>query len=488
MSLKIATWRTALGAVIVGALLGACEPSSPPVGDGADTLVDGFANVLVTTGDGSKLLSAEPRVPFSAESAAADVRVEIDRASRYQSVIGVGAAMTDSSASVLTERLAPDIRAQVIHDLFTRRGANLSVIRVPLSSTDFSTDDHTYDDIEPPGTDPDLAAFSLARDDLQRIPLLRDAAAVNPDLSLIGSPWSAPGWMKSGASADRNGLIGGTLAPDMVPVYARYLRRVVAEFAERGLPLDLLTIQNEPSFAPGDYAGMLLSPDQEAELAVAVGSELRSAGFDTGILVHDHNWSKATRALEVLGNADAEPYVSGSAFHCYGGEPSAQAAVHDAFPSKDIYFTECSGTESSGTFESNLLWNTRVLLIDSTRNWSRSVVLWNLALDESSGPRVGGCRDCRGLLTIHGDGHVTRNEEFYALAQFGRGVDAGATRIGSSSAEGGVSNVVLANPDGTTAAVLASTAFDPVTVELRDGDRSIVLTMPPRSVVTVRWR
>lgn len=478
---------TGLGLLLSASIVVSCGPDVPAVDTGAEQLVDGYANVLVTTGDGAKLLSVEPRVPIANGPGAAAVVVDIDRSARYQSMAGVGAAMTDSSAWVLSTRLNDVTRTQVINDLFGRRGANLSVVRVPLSSTDFSLDDFTYDDIELPGEDPDLTAFSLAREEQQRFPLLRAALAVNPDLTLIGSAWTAPGWMKSGASADRLGVVGGTLADGMTEVYSRYLRRVVDGYADAGVPLALLTVQNEPAHETDNYAGMVLSPQQEADLAIELADGLQADGSSTELLVHDHNWNGAPRALDVLARVAGTPRIAGSAFHCYSGNPSAQSTVHNAYPDLDIHFTECTGTESSGTFESNLLWNARVLLVDSVRNWSRSVVLWNLALDERSGPRVGGCRNCRGVLTIHPDGHVTRNEEFYALAQFGRGVDVGATRIGSSSATGGVHNVVFENPDGSTVAFLVSTASQPVDVAVTDGDRSVAVTLPARSVVTLRW-
>ena len=479
--------RIACVAVVMTVLVaGSCAPDNPP--PPLPPVVEGFANVLVTTGDGSKLLVDEPRVALTAAPAAGDVVIDVDRSARYQTMDGVGAAMTESSAHVISTRLDATTRTQVVNDLFGPRGAHMSAVRIPLSSTDFSLTDHTYDDVAAPGTDPELAGLSLAVDDAEVVPLLRAAAAVNPDLFLMGSPWTAPGWMKVGNSTDRAGVIGGTLAPDMVGTYAAYLRRVVTGYRDRGLPLDAITLQNEPAHVSGNYAGMLLSSSQEADLAVAVDAELRAAGASTDIVVHDHNWNRSDRALEVLGDPEASPVIAGSAFHCYNGSPDAQTAVHDAFPAKDVYFTECTGTETSGTFESNLLWNARVLFVGATRNWAKTVLLWNLALDETGGPRVGGCSSCRGVLTIHSDGHVTRNEEFYALAQFGRGVDAGAVRLGSSAASGGVSNVAFENPDGTTAVLLTSTSSTATTVAIGDGDRSMVVTVPARSVVTVRWR
>ena len=283
-------------------------------------------------------------------------------------------------------------------------------------------------------------------------------------------------------------MLGGTLAPEHVDTYAAYLRAAVTAYRDRGLSFDAITLQNEPAYQPSDYPGMLLSAEQEAALAVAVDAQLRSAGADTSIVVHDHNWDIAARAGAVLANPTSAAVIDGVAFHCYRGDPTAQSSVRNAFPSVSVYFTECSGTRSSGTFESNLLWNARVLLVGAVRNWARTVMLWNLALDESSGPRVGGCSDCRGVVTINSvTGAVTRNEEYYALAQFGRGVDPGAVRIASTGAPGVLSNVAFRNPDGSRTLFVVNSSTSAVPTTVRDASREFTYGVPARSVITFRW-
>ncbi len=89
---------------------------------------------------------------------------------------------------------------------------------------------------------------------------------------------------------------------------------------------------------------MYLSADQEAGVASALCAELATAGSATRLLVHDHNWGGSQRATDVASKVVGSPAVAGVAFHCYSGNPSAQSSVHDAFPSMDVFFTECSGT------------------------------------------------------------------------------------------------------------------------------------------------
>jgi glucosylceramidase len=176
------------------------------------------------------------------------------------------------------------------------------------------------------------------------------------------------------------------------------------------------------------------------------------------------------------------------AWHCYGGEVAAQSLVHERFPDVDAYFTECSGGEWAPNFADNLKWFTSTLIVGSTRHWSRGVLLWNLALDENHGPHLGGCGDCRGVVTINSTtGAVTRNEEYYALAHASRFVLPGARRIGSTTGVVGVEDVAFRNEDGSTVLVAVNTAPEARTFGVRLPDRSFSYTLPAGAVATFRW-
>jgi glucosylceramidase len=168
---------------------------------------------------------------------------------------------------------------------------------------------------------------------------------------------------------------------------------------------------------------------------------------------------------------------------------SAQGAVHDSFPTKDTYFTECSGGEWSPVFAENLVWNVRTLVIGATRNWARGVLLWNLALDELHGPYTGGCTNCRGVVTINSlSGAVTRNVEYYALAHASRFVRPGARRIGSTSGVSGIETVAFRNPDGSTALIVVNTEPADQRFALQWAGQSLELVLPAGAVATLRWR
>lgn len=228
------------------------------------------------------------------------------------------------------------------------------------------------------------------------LPAVRAARRINPKIALMISPWSAPGWMKSTDS-----LIKGTLKPEAYAPFAAYLRRTAQEFAREAGPVDYLSIQNEPDFEPEDYPGMRLSPAQRAEvIGRHVGPEFARAGLNTKILDWDHNWDKPEQPLGVLADPVAAKYVSGVAWHCYGGDVAAQSKVREAHPDKDAFFTECSGGEWSKAWPDSWAWTVRTLVIGSVRHWARGVLMWNLALDENYGPRLGGCGNCRGVVRI----------------------------------------------------------------------------------------
>jgi glucosylceramidase len=257
-----------------------------------------------------------------------------------------------------------------------------------------------------------------------------------------------------------------------------------------GVPIFALTLQNEPHFDTPNYPGMLLSADARAQvIGKYLGPLLAKRMESTQILDWDHNWDRPQEPLQVLADPTAAPYVAGVAWHCYGGKVSAQTLVHRAHPDKDAYLTECSGGDWKPLKTDTLLSMTRNLIIGSTRGWARGVLLWNLALDENAGPHLGGCMNCRGLVTIDSrTGEVTRNDDYYVIAHASRFVRQGAQRIESSEAASGLDNVAFRNPDdGSIVLIAANSATNARTMSVRCNGRLFQYTMPARSVATFVW-
>jgi glucosylceramidase len=444
--------------------------------------------MYVTTGDRIKLLHREPDVALRDS---VDVRlpvITLDATRQYQSMVGFGASLTDASAWLIQRRLSPAQRESLLHELFGREGDGLgfSFIRVDMGASDFARTHYSYDDVPSGETDPTLARFSIDADRGETLPILERAFAINPRLTLMATPWSAPAWMKTTGS-----LIKGTLLPEAYAPFAEYFRRFVVAYAAEGIPVHLISVQNEPHYEPNDYPGMRLDPEARARLiGLHLGPLFARSGITTQILDWDHNWDQPGSPLQVLADSAARRHVAGVAWHCYGGEVSAQGAVHDAHPDKDAYFTECSGGAWAPRFGDNLVWTMRNLIIGSTRQWSRGVLTWNVALDEAHGPHLGGCGDCRGVVTIHSaTGAVTRNEEYYAFGHASRFVRPGARRIESSTGVSGLESVAFRNTDdGSLAIIVVNGGALTTAFSVRSGSRAFQAELPAAAVATFVWR
>jgi len=443
--------------------------------------------VWLTTGTGSKLLSREADVHFdSGIPPATLLRIVVDEGTTYQEMVGFGAAITDASAWLIQNKLAPAQREALLQELFGRNpGIGLSFTRLTMGASDFSLHQYSYDDMPPGQTDSSLAHFSIDSNRAYLLPVVQRALTINPQLKIMASPWSPPGWMKTTGS-----LIQGTLRPEAYGPLAEYFRRYIEAYSAEGVPIYAITVQNEPHYEPPTYPGMRLEPPARATFdGQYLGPLFARSGIGTLILDWDHNWDEYQSPLQVLADSAAPRYIAGVAWHCYGGDVSAQTLVHDAHSDKDVYFTECSGGEWAPNFADNLKWFAQTLIIGATRGWAKGVLLWNLALDENHGPHTGGCGDCRGVVTItSASGAVTRNVEYYALAHASRFVRPGARRIASTSGTAGLESVAFRNSDdGSKALIVVNTEVQDRAFTVLWGNQSFRYTLPAGAVVTFFW-
>jgi glucosylceramidase len=394
--------------------------------------------------------------------------------------------MTDSSAWLLEQQLTASQRRQVMHTLFDpHHGIGISFVRVPLGASDLSLNHYSYDDMPKGERDPGLQHFSIDHDRGYILPALQQAIKINPSISIMVTPWSAPGWMKT-----KDSMNGGQLRNDASKDFADYLVRTVAGYEKAGIPVKYLSLQNEPLYETKDYPGTLMLAHQQTELIHNdVGPALTHAGLKVSILAYDHNWDHPEYPLEVLSDPIAAQYTAGSAFHCYGGNVSAQGPVHDRFPDKGIWMTECSG----GSWQKgNLLADTEKLVIESTRQWAKSVVLWGLALDEKNGPFAGGCKTCRAFVTVDrsAESHkVTYTQDFYAIGQASEFVRPGAVRIDSTDLGAtSLETVAFENPDLAIALIVLNNQETASNFAVSWRGKSVQSTLPAGAVATYTWQ
>ena len=446
---------------------------------------DNQIHVWLTLGDESKKLHEERDLTWQNGASAGSERITVDGATRFQTMEGFGAAMTDSSAWLIMTTLDENQRRTLMRDLFTREGdgIGLSYVRIPMGASDFALESYTYNDLPAGETDPDQLYFSIAHDEAYIIPALQLARDLNPQLRFMGSPWSPPAWMKSTDS-----LNGGLLLPQFLQSLADYHVKFVQAYAEANLPIDAITPQNEPLHMSLAYPTMLMLPSQQqALLRDHLGPTFRAAGLTTRIVIFDHNWDLSNYPLQVLADPAAAAFADGIAFHCYGGDVAAQSLLHNAHPDKGIWFTECSGGRWAPEFAGSVSWNMHNLVMGNFRNWGNSLLLWNLALDENDGPQNGGCTNCRGVVTIDQTTRaVTYNLEYYVLGHVSKFVEPGAYRIASTPGGAAIpDNVAFLNPDGSM--VLIVQADTATTFAVDWNGQHFSYSLPSQGTVTFTW-
>jgi len=425
-------------------------------------------------------------VPFTKRPRSSLPTIRVDRRRSFQSVEGFGYAITGGSAQVIME-MSPSARRALLTEIFGRRANDLKVrsIRISIGSSDLNDHVFSYDDLPPGQVDPDLKQFSIAEDRKALIPLLREILAIDPRIHILASPWSPPTWMKT------NGLPkAGSLKPEYYPAYAKYLVRYLREMKAEGIPVESITVQNEPLYLKNTPSMSMTAAEQAEFIGKHVGPALRAAGLNTRILAYDHNPNRPDYPLAVLADPEAAKFLHGTAFHLYEGDPAAMSKVHDAHPDKPIYITEQMVTDIA--WETNLPASTGStvarFMIAALRNWNEGIILWNLAADPKFGPHTddGGCVICQGAVTIDRD-KVMRNAGYYTLAQVSRFVTPGSRRIESTEPDRDLPNVAWRRPDGRAVLVVANLARAKKSFAVSANGRTFESTLPAGSAATYVW-
>jgi glucosylceramidase len=435
-------------------------------------------HVWLTTPD---LVNALSRQADVTPAGGGPADVTFDDTVTLQSIDGFGAAFTDTSASLIWGALAESDRDDLMAQLFSRpSGIGLSFMRVPMASSDFTACGctYSYDDGDASGDpDPTLSGFSTAHDDVNIVPMILQAQAINPQMKLFANPWSPPAWMKTNGSMLGGG--DGALRDDAHGALAQYFVHFLQEYQAKGVSVWAVTPQNEPSFAPSSYSGMLLPAADEAQLiAVDLAPALSAAGLsNVKILGGDDIGASRDFATALYAGAGEELY--GTAWHCYQGLDD-MTLIHSDQPSRPLYMTECS------TGPAGIAGDATQQILASTANWASGAVLWNLALDQDGGPKMGdGCVGCSGLATIDTTtGQVQLTLNYYELGQFSKFVVPGAVRLGSSAGNGVLAQA-FRNPDETDTLVVFNPGGLPARFSVDwTGQGMLAATLPAGATVT----
>jgi glucosylceramidase len=434
----------------------------------------------LTTGDQSVLLKKQNTVLAFGTTANSSPFIDIDTTQTFQTVDGFGYTLTGGSAYVINKLPAAE-KATLLKELFGHEENSISIsyLRISIGASDLNGGVFSYDDIPAGQTDINLDQFSLNPDRADVIPLLKEILAINPNIKILGSPWSPPVWMKDNGSSK-----GGGLQPQYYDVYARYFVKYIQQMQAEGIKVDAITPQNEP-LHPGNNPSMYMTAAQQADfIKNNLGPAFQTAGIKTKIIVYDHNCDRPDYPIEILNDPDARKYVDGSAFHLYAGDISALSQVHDAFPDKNVYFTE-QWTGANSSFDGDLKWHVKNVIIGSMRNWSKVALEWNLASDPTYNPHTpGGCTECKGALTIGST--VNRNVGYYIIAHASKFVPAGSVRIGSNVA-GSLYNVAFKTPAGKKVLIVVNEGSFSVLFNIRVNNKWINTSLPAGAVGTYTW-
>ncbi|MEO8370851.1 MAG: glycoside hydrolase family 30 beta sandwich domain-containing protein [Candidatus Solibacter sp.] len=461
----------------------------------------------ITNADRSSLFQKQPEtIPF--RNSIRGPAIVIDRGLQMQSIDGFGYALTGGSAELLM-KMSRDARAKILKQIFSQddTGLGVSYLRISIGASDLNSFVYSYDDLVQGETDSELKKFDLGEDRKDVLPVLKEILAISPGIKILGSPWSAPAWMKT-----NNNVRGGALKDDCYGVYAAYLVRYLQEMKKEGIAIDAITIQNEPLNSKNTPSMQWTVNQQAAFLRDHLSPAFTKASLRTKVILFDHNADRPDYPLALLSDPVISQFADGSGFHHYGGDLGALSKVHLARPDKNIYFTEQMITEKPGSPAINIAATVKRMIIDTTRNWSRNVILWNLAADPMNDPHTdnGGCSMCQGALTIDQDA-VSLNLAYYTVAHASKFVRPGSVRIGSTIRgdqtvgltededrpglkrmvviEGTqvLPNVAFRTPEGKIVLIVVNDTQSASSFTVQDGGQSANLRLAPGAAGTYVW-
>lgn len=434
----------------------------------------------LTSGDRKQLLSLQSDLKWTAAKGEDNFTIKVNQNRHYQTIDGFGYTLTGGSATLIN-KLPEKEKTALLKELFSpNNGIGINYIRLSIGASDLSANLFTYNDLPVGETDFNQDRFTLDQEKKDLIPILKRILAIQPKIKILGSPWTAPLWMK-----DNKAFKGGNLLPNCYDAYARYFVKYIKGMKDEGISIDAITIQNEP-LHPGNTPSMYMSATEQAKfIKQALGPTFEAEGIKTKIIIYDHNADRPDYPLSILSDPEANKYIDGSAFHLYGGKINALSQVHEAFPNKSVYFTE-QWVGGPGNFPADLKWHVSTLIIGATRNWSRNVLEWNLAADANYEPHTddGGCKTCLGALTIAPD--ISRNVAYYVIAHASKFVPPGSTRIESNLIEH-IPNVAFKTPNGKRVLIAINTASETKQFNIQEGSQRITAKLDGGTVATFVW-
>lgn len=419
--------------------------------------------------------------------------ITLDDKIRYQPFYGAGAALTYSSAYVINQ--SPD-REQIIDYLFSKSGLGINVVRFTVGASDFvpaHIGHYTYNDTVNNTPDLQLNGFSIEID-RPIIDIAKQALEMNPDITFMAAPWSAPAWMK-----DNKSLYMGRLKSEYQSVYADYLVKYLLAMQAEGIHIRYLSVQNEPFYASNNYPGMLWDRFLTTSFVRDfLGPKIQEAELTTKIMIWDHNpvdnnGNFEQLPFQVLRNEGARAFVGAIGVHCYTGTEAQMKQyltdLQSAHPDIEVWMTECTAITTYTNIENNIGWSVRRMYLEAYNRYAYGTAYWNMVLDPQGTVHLGGCGNCTGLLSvpINGSSGFSVEADGYLTGHLNRTIPVGSRRIYAQAnqsnlivtafvSEDGLMNVVLYNDSATRGVVFIWR------------DSRFRVAVPQKSITTLTWQ
>ena len=448
----------------------------------------------LTTGDGKRLME-KGGFEFGNPFGVGATTVTIDKTETFQTIDGFGAAVTGATAYNLMQ-MSSDARKAVLTEIFSRtEGLGSSLVRVSIGASDFSVNDEfTWCDKA------GLENFAVHKEDSDWLfPVLKEIYAINPDVKIIASPWSAPLWMKCDNLSNKGAWYqwtSGQLNPDHYADYAEYFVKWIQTMEAEGFNIYAMTVQNEPLNRGNSMSMYMTWQEQRDFIRTALGPAFKKAGIKTKILVFDHNYNyddisdQRNYPLNIYADEEASAYVAGSAWHNYGGSVTELKHIASGAPDKEIYFTEASIGTWNYDFKKCLYTDFNSIFIQTMLYGGKGVTLWNMILDSDKGPHrgAGACSTCYGAMTMAKGGAITeRTTHYYDIAHASKVILPGAVRVGASgSVPSGISYAAFKNPDGSMAVIIANSGSSAANLVFKSAEE-VFISIPAQSIASLIW-
>ncbi len=455
-------------------------------------------SVWLTTADQKNLLTPQSNGPtFTVGTPPSSVSqtISVNENTAYQQMDGFGSAMTDTSTWLIANKLSTATRNDLMTKLFDpTNGIGMSMIRQPMWGSDSNHQQTTgsYDDNGGQPDDTSLSHFSIAHDTGYVIPVLQQAKGLNPDLKILATNWvlGLPQWLVGNYTENICGSSKPTINPQYYPQYAQYFVKYIQAYQSNNLPIWAVTPMNEPDCA--QYNTSFSASAENSFIKNNLGPALANTGVK--ILGYDHNWNDPSYPETLLNDATTSSYLSGTAWHIYGGSPSQMTTEQNKYPTKGQYMTEFSPNDNNWN---NLGQYAEEVNITSERNWSKTMIMFVTAADTGLNEGYGSCyHGCPSLVSVDENaGTYTLDPWYYLLGHTSKFVHPGAYRIASNTfgdmtqfgSNASLDDVAYKNPNGSKALVAVNNTGSSNTFAVQWGNEYFTYTLPANSVATFTW-